>query len=203
MDIVESNAEIARLINRELESHFYSILNKHQRNIEDGVRRVVIDAIKAQPEYASLLRGRLMGEFGLTAASTKLEAILQVWSKNIVTRNQNKKFIIEAIQYDFRNVLALPEAQQLTAKGQSLSWLDWLLTQGDKTIIREYYVTFNANMQNSRTGQAVMARNRNKKWNVPPQYAGWVDNNWVTRAIDNIPDRVIENLLIGEVEKHW
>ena len=62
---------------------------------------------------------------------------------------------------------------------------------------------FNANMQNSRTGQAVMARNRNKKWSVPPQYAGWVNNNWVTRAIDNIPDRVIENILIGEVEKHW
>lgn len=202
MDIKESNAQIEQWINSETELHFYSIVNSSKSTIELFFRNVVINAIKSQPEYMSLLRGRLRSEFGLPDADTKLSEILTVWSKDIVIRNSRKRLTIEMIQADFSNVLSLASAQQITKKGVSLEWLDWLLMRGDKTIIRDYEVSLNTSAH-SRTGTAIMMQRKRGKWGVPSQYAGTIRNNWVTRAIDGIPDKVIEDIVFGVVEKQW
>lgn len=115
---------------------------------------------------------------------------------------KNTTMRIEAIQANFQNVLGLPEAQQLTNKGVSLDWLDWLLIKGDKTIIREYEIE-PAQGRRSRTGLAVMVKAKKGRWKVPAQYAGTVNKNWVTRAIDDIPDSKIENIIIQEVTNKW
>ncbi len=204
MDILESNAQIEKIVVKELQEHFRNCWIRTEAEITDGIRQRMISSIQAQPEYNSLLRGRLYAEFGLTDAPAKLAAILKEWSKNIESRYFKKTFKIQAITADFSNVLQLPEAQQITKKGTQLDWLNWLLIQGDTTIIREYEVVLGTTkFSNSRTGLAVMKRTKTGKWNVPSQYAGTVDANWVTRAIDDINDTDIENIVFNAIEKVW
>ncbi len=202
MKIVETNSQIKKIVEQELNDHFMECWRKAAPQIEVRIRDRMIAAIKAEPEYDALLRGRLHGEFGLTDAASKLSAILNTWAKSIRSSNTGKKFTIEAINYKFSDVLGLPDAEQLTNKGQSLAWLDWLLTQGDRTIIREYEVSFNPSAR-SRSGQAVMVERKRAKWGVPGQYAGTITNNWVSRAIDNISENDIEDIVFGEIEKQW
>ncbi len=200
--LTQSEAQIERIIIDMLKKQFKDTAIASQLAIEDRLRSVIIDSIKAAPEYHSLLSGRLLGEFGLTDAPTKLDRILQVWSQDIHFDMKNTTMRITAIQGDFKNVLSLPEAQQFTNKGVSLDWLDWLLIKGDKTIIREYEIEA-AQGRRSRTGLAVMVKVKKGRWKVPSQYAGTVNKNWVTRAIDDIPDSKIENIIIQEVTNKW
>jgi len=204
MDIVESNAQIEKIINDELQTHFRNCWIRVQPAITNRIRYLLINAIKTQPEYDSLLRGRLYSEFGLTDPRAKLNAILDVWSKNFETRYLKKVFKIEAIDADFANVLNIPEAMQATSKGQSLAWLDWLLIQGDTAIVREYEITtLTGAYNNSRTGTAIMKKTKTGSWRVPSQYAGNLQSNWVTRAIDDIDDGDIEDAVFSEIEKVW
>jgi len=204
MDIVESNAQIEKLVLAELQQHFTSVWLRASFAIERRIKEVYIAAIKSQPEYDSLLRGRLRGEFGLTDVTGKLNEILDVWSKNIKMQYFKKTFKIQAIDADFGNVLGLAAASQATEKGKSLAWLEWLLLRGDEVIIREYTVAFNVHEDsNSRTGMATMTRSKSGKWSVPAQYSGTAQNNWITRAIDSIPEETIENLVFDEIEKLW
>lgn len=204
MDILESNAQIEKIIINELQQHFKSVWINASSAIQERIKDIYIAAIKSQPEYDSLLRGRLYGEFGLTDASGKLNEILNMWGKNIKTQYFKKTFKIQAIDADFANVLGLAGAIQTTKKGQSLAWLEWLLLRGDTTIVRDYVVSFNMNTDStSRTGLATMTRVKTGKWGVPTQYAGTEQNNWVTRAIEDIPESDIENAVFGELSKLW
>ena len=202
MDILESNAAIEKLIVSEVEKHFFDTWNSAEKTISSRIQSLYISAIKAQPEYDSLLRGRLYGEFGLTDPVGKLNTIIDIWAKSIQTRRTKRNFYIEAINKDFQDVLSTPEAKQYTNKGQALDWLDWLLLQGDKTIIRDYQVEFNVGGR-SRTGLAVMTMKPKSKWGVPSQYAGTINNNWITRAIDAIQDSTVEDIISNEILNRW
>ncbi len=204
MDILETNAQIEKLIVKELEQHFTSVWIRASFAIERRIKETYIAALKSEPEYDSLLRGRLYGEFGLTDPAGKLNEIFEVWAKNIKMQYFKKTFKIQAIDADFGNVIGLAAATQTTKKGQSLAWLEWLLLRGDTVIIKEYVVSFNVDPEaNSRTGVATMTRAKSGKWSVPSQYAGTAQSNWVTRAIDSISEEQIEALVFDEIEKLW
>jgi hypothetical protein len=70
--------------------------------------------------------------------------------------------------------------------------LEWLLLEGNKTIIKNQQVIVRPS-KFSRTGMALMQES-NKSWKVPSQYAGTIRNNWITRAIDD-NEGIINNFL--------
>ena len=96
--------------------------------------------------------------------------------------------------FSYSDVLGSSAAIQRTKKGQNLEWLDWLLIQGDKIIIKEYEISSGE----GRAGRFVMKKTVTGKWGVPSTFAGTPNNNWITRAIQSastIIDRTLEEAL--------
>lgn len=209
MKIKETDTQIANAILDLLEEHFRETLSASKDSISNHIKLSVISLIKAQPEYRALLGdGKLVSEFGLEGSEQKLNEILAMWAQDIVvTITKVKRAIklrIEMIQSDFENVLNLEAAKQVTAKGASLEWLDWLLIQGDKTVIRDYTISSKVGPgRKSRTGLAIMVKNTKGKWSVPPEYAGTKTSNWVTRAINRLDDSTVESIIEKEIKARW
>ena len=202
IEILESDAQIEKLIIQELKNHFKEVLLDSKNIIEERFKIVIIEAIKKEPEYYALLNGRLLAEFGLTDVVNKLDIIINTVVQNIEIEIKDTKLSLFAVSSNFDELLQLSEAQQLTNKGQSLDWLQWLLIYGDKTIIRDYEVEFNPTVK-SRSGLAIMVKSKRAKWHVPSEYAGTRTNNWITRAVDNIQDNKIERIIQTEITNKW
>lgn len=193
VQILESNKEIQ---NRILDS----MLNPINKIISNGITRikntlpgVVRQAIISTPEYESLSQGKLKYEFGINNVDSKLASLINVWSTNILYEykkpivSNNRiicSFSASMIRADFSDVLYSEfSSVQDTLRGYSLPWLQWLLLEGNKTIVKNHEVVFGQNKA-SRTGFAIM-RQSNRSWRVPPEFAGTESDNWITRAIDN------------------
>jgi hypothetical protein len=182
--------------------------NKSKIKAKLGIRTktLIARAIMEQPEYGSLLSGRLYGEFGIPDADVKVRRLLHQWLEEFQIQVSQWRivgprivggFSVSAVRADFGRVLSMPEAHQLTEKHELLPWLKWLLLEGDKIIIREhYYARAPLFEKYSRTGRGIMISTLAGKsgsnwkkglvsggWRVPPQYSGTIDNNWITRAL--------------------
>ena len=79
------------------------------------------------------------------------------------------------------NLLSLKKGHVTTAKGADLHWLSWLLERGQGVIVVGYNYTPDT-APRGRSGGGTMGRGT--AWRVPPQYAGTVNDNFVTRAFD-------------------
>ena len=91
--------------------------------------------------------------------------------------------VVEMIPSGFSDLLSLEASVLVTEKGAELNWLDWLLIQGDTAIVGEYRFALGSSPY-SRTGMGLMIGGSGFSWRVPPEYAGNITNNWITRAID-------------------
>lgn len=201
INIVESNDQIAAKILKalkvELDKYLYKIFNK----VKPQIISIVQNSITSSPEYSSLQSGDLKYEFGLPDSDSRLQTILNFWTKinaeytkvSVIGDRLNGGFSLSMIQSDYSDVLNNSAAVFTTEKGTDLHWLEWLLLFGSKTIIRDYEIEFGYNPR-SRTGQAVMKGVKRGKWSVPYQFSGTQNNNWITRAIDSVESDIYKIL---------
>ena len=193
VDLTNSNSDINRKILTALKPQVNNYFKKVVSSIKQPILEIITKAITNSPEYVSLLSGDLKYEFGLPDSDERLSSILKFWQKLYIDTDAIKisgdqlvgSFSLKMIPSDFSDVLNSSAAVLVTEKKQSLNWLEWLLLFGNQTIIKDYTVEFGSNPR-SRTGQAVMRGVRNGKWSVPSQYAGTLNDNWITRAIDSV-----------------
>lgn len=202
IDLVESNDVIKDKIFKALAKEVNSSFEKNK----DPVSRAFSFAIKSWiancPEMIDLAAsypGSLGAQFGLPAgtAAPSASAIANAVSSSISVKLKkfNKQLKGSVYFYfqkdDFINLLSLPEGHVITEQNTDLHWLDWLLTQGDTTIITGY------NYQPEslgRSGGGIMTIGG--MWRVPPQYSGTKSNNFVTRAFE-ANQREIKDILKG------
>lgn len=197
--VIESDKQISFLILKSLAKDLDIYLQNAVRKLEPNIKSIVKNAIIQSPEYQSLIAGKLKYSFGLPDASARLSSILSIWDQIKVEYSKIKTsgsvltggFAIYMIKADYSDVLGLPASIFTTEKGSELRWLEWLLLLGDKTIIKEYEIEFGSNPA-SRTGNAVMKSSKLGKWSVPSEFAGTINDNWITRVLDSI-DSIIEN----------
>jgi hypothetical protein len=206
LKLAEDNSTISKnIINAllpDIRRYFTNISNKLTRIIPD----IVIKAIIAQPEYQALLNGQLQYELGIPDPAARLSEILETiksgQSINIqapqLTGNRiSAKLTFGMVKKDFSDLLSLGAATINTEKGVQLNWLEWLLVQGDTVIISNYDFILGPSPY-SRTGMGIMRERSGGSWRVPPEYAGTVNNNWITRAIDSAAqsiDQTITNII--------
>lgn len=207
-DLLESDKQIANIINQELVQELNSRLKPLYKEASSYIRQVVLNSIKSQPEYISLLSGSLKYEFGLPDSSSRLNAILSTIDQSLFVeyrparingQNINGGFFIGMVNSDFNDILSLGASTLVTENGSILEWLKWLLLEGDKIIIGGYDFKI-GNFKNSRTGGGIMSPSFSGSWRVPPEFAGTAENNWITRAIENTED-TIENYLFSLLQK--
>ena len=208
LNIVETNDIIYNDILKALLPEVIAYFKKAVQQLKQNIPPVIKQAIINSPEYISLLDGQLKYEFGIPDSSQKLTGLLDLWSSNVdikytapsISGNKIKaSFTISMIKIDFNDVLFSDYAIVYDSfRGYSLPWLEWLLLEGNKTIIKQQDVVIGPNKL-SRTGMAIM-KNSSKSWKVPSQFAGTISDNWITRAINSV-DNDINNIIEKALNK--
>jgi hypothetical protein len=190
--LVDNNSTISREIIKALLPDIQKYFNGIAAKISKSIPDLVINSIMNQPEYASLMSGALQYEFGLPDPANRLSEILSTIRANTQIINKSPQLKgnkisagikFSMIKSDFSDLLSLGGASLTTEKGSKLDWLDWLLKQGDSIIISDYNFIFGPSKY-SRTGMGIMKEVTGGSWRVPPEFAGTINNNWITRAID-------------------
>lgn len=192
LKILENDSEIQRRLLKALLPDVRKYMNKAINNVKNKLSNIVNEAIKRQPEYDAILSGKLKAEFGIPDSSFKLSGLLDIWSRNISIEYQNPQissnqiksnFSASMIRVDFSDVLYSDFAQVIdTERGYSLPWLQWLLLEGNKTLVKNYQVVFGPSAR-SRSGLAIMTPSKTS-WKVPGMFSGTQSDNWITRALD-------------------
>lgn len=193
LQLIDSNTQINSNILNALIPEVNKYLKKKLDYIKQNLPSLVYDILTNTDTYNSLIGGQLQYEFGIPDPASKLDEILGIWTRNVVVNYQapvastdklKASFSVSIIRTDFSDVLSQDSAYVIDAlRGYSLPWLEWLLLEGNKTIIKNQQVVIRAS-KFSRTGAALMQES-NQSWKVPSQYAGTISNNWITRAIDD------------------
>jgi hypothetical protein len=193
LKLIANNQSIGKDILIALLPDIIDYMNNVIKYIKINLPEVVRNAIVSTPEYQSLVGGQLQFELGIPDVNQKISGLLNIWMNNIVYEYQipriaNNKIIgnfsVGMIRVDFDDVIYSEYATIRDVKGYSLPWLEWLLTEGTKVLVPSHEVIFGAS-SHSRTGNAVMRKNKNRSWKVPSQYAGTLNDNWITRALDS------------------
>ena len=161
-------------------------------------------------EYESLLNGPLNAHFGLESGSEagRLDDIIsilagsvRVSSVRVAVRGRalTGGLKISMFTGDFSDIVGIQSAFTYN-KGVPLPWLEWLLLRGDEIIIADYQIDF-ASHPNSRSGEAIMVFNPSGVWRVPPGVSGTESKNWITRAVDQSMDFIIQ-LTTKSIDRH-
>lgn len=199
LKIIESERDIALKIANALIPDVRKFMSKAMDVVKKELPSIVNNAIINTPEYASLSNGKLRYEFGIPDVQQKLAGLLNIWSQTVSVVYSppvisgggqiRSKFSASMIKVDFSDVLFTEYAEVYdNERGYKLPWLQWLLLEGNKTIVSNYSVVIGPNKK-SRTGFAIM-RPTSKAWKVPSEFSGTQNDNWITRAIDQTEDQV-------------
>lgn len=204
--LLESDRDISNAILDAIISYMKPKIPTIVSNIKSKLPNIIKSFIVNEPEYQSLKSGKLRYEFGIPDVSV-VDTIVDFWSNNFIVvskpiaKKNNQIFYslsISMIRQNFNDVLSLSDGIVYdSVSGITLPWLEWLLLDGGKIIVKNYEVKMGSNPR-SRTGMAVMIESK-KNWRVPPEFAGTISNNWITRAMDNINNE-ITNVIRQETE---
>lgn len=200
--ILETTSQISNLIANTLKPEVDKVLSIAGKKSVEKIKPLLADGLRSEPEYQSLTSGKLRLEFGIPNPGSidsiinKLAdtATVEVSSSKITSNGISGNFRVTALKSDDMNgLLSDNDAVVIDAeRGYTLPWLSWLLYEGNKPVVKNYQVRL-GNNPFSRTGMAIMV-DSSDSWRVPPEFAGTVNNNWTTRAIDRISNQIIDIL---------
>jgi len=184
---------VKKSISNQIERAYHAAITRTRIELERIIRGYVLGS----PEVNSLRGGPLQYEVGAVDARVAgaINFLIQrlVSTINITYTPFNLaggRFVSKLEISCFPktlidDMLNHPDSRYLTDKGVEIPWMSWLLTIGDRMIVRKYQVNYSAKF-NSRTGGATMKQVKSGGWRVPPQFSGTRDNNFITRALDNV-----------------
>lgn len=200
--LVDSLKKIKDSIVESAKEEISNILGTKRRRVREAVARIVYNAVYNSIAMKSVRNGILNYEFGLTDDPT--EAIADAVSRSVtidITKARKGQigalggYAINVQPVNYLNLLDIPEGVQITEKGDSLPWLDWLLTYGDETIIADFRVKKGAGLGRSGGGIMVPAGNSGVFFKVNKAFQGTEDNNFITRSIRNAGPLINEEII--------
>ena len=192
--LLESNNAIVKKIHMALAKEFNKTISQNVVRIYRGLEPLISSALLSSPELSSVSGGVLRTDFGLTSDPSSAIVSAIVSSLDIETQkakataagiNGGLSITMQPINYN--NLFSLSVAEQMTAKGASLPWLQWLLTLGQQIIVANFGVEYGAGK--GRSGGGYMSVDY-RPFKVNSQYAGTVDDNFITRAIDGVAPQI-------------
>lgn len=207
LKLTDLNDSIKKEILNAMKQHLHKVFIKAVASLSNTIKPLIINALKQEPEYGSLMRGRLRLELGIPDTSNVDKVIEQLantlnisYSPIQLTSNALSGNIkITLMQSSDLGGVIYEDIAMVTDEknGYSLPWLEWLLLKGNSPIIKGYSVKF-GNNSNSRTGDAIMISS-NSSWRVPTEFVGSQTDNWTTRALAQIEDKIM-NLIQSSIE---
>jgi len=203
--LLDSDVTIRRKILREMTVQLNKAFEIVQPKLTENIRVVVEFLIRENPTVKKILSGdKLLGELGIPSEETRFGDIISLLKQQVEVKRVKARVVggtriqgglkILAIKSDYTEILSSPAASFLTKKGVIIPYLEWLLTQGVRILVRDYVVMFGP-FKGSRTGLALMRKQEGSGFRIEPPDAGTINNNFITRIIATIPDSILENLL--------
>lgn len=203
VELLESDRTIQKKIYGSIAQDLNNRIKRNTNKTKRSFLEAVEGWVRSQPEIGSLVGkgvfGSLNAQFGLpigtaeNAVNQIVFAVVKSMEINIRPIDTRLKGLVEfSFQpKDFFNILGLQSGHVLTEKGGDLHWLDWLLTQGDRTIVVGWnYVPAPV----GRSGGGEM--NVGGLWRVPPEFSGTLGDNFITRAFKS-REKEITSILQG------
>lgn len=195
--LLESDSQIRQSILSGLKPEIDALVSKSVPKISLMIKDLFKEALTNEPEYSSLKSGRLKYELGLPQ-EVDVDDVVSIMSNNVNVNLLQSKISssginvglkIEVFERSGEPAISSQNAFVIDTKGgYSLPWLEWLLLKGTAPIVKNYSVVLGPN-KFSRTGMALMVQS-NKNWKVPSEFAGSASNNWASRALDKIEDKI-------------
>ena len=195
--VIEERANVA------IASHMNSSVQKKKSSIRDSIRNLAETWILEQPEIIALKNNELAAQLGLPfgSAGSAVDAIVLAIRNSVDL--EIKKFdkrlkggvTLKFQPSNFANLLSLAQGHVKLPESGDLHWLKWLLESGNKTIVVNYHFVPGTK---GRSRGGVMGSGG--AWRVPPQYAGTLENNFVTRAFSGKEkdiEKLLNNILTG------
>lgn len=211
LGLLESDSQIRSMILQALTEDVNNTLTRSTNEIRDGIKQLLVSSLKQEPEYQSLINGKLKAELGLSDTNIvdniieKLSDTITVQIDSVRSSNMGLSggLTINGIfASDIGGLIGDADAMiNDTERGYSLPWLEWLTLRGTESLVKDYRVNFSPGNPYSRSGMAVMVSEAGSEWKVPSEFAGVVDNNWITRAIERM-DKQIQQIIIQAIEKN-
>ena len=201
LKVITKNKKIERDINKAIIQKMGSRFNSIARRLTISLKKQLDLSIRSAPEYNDILYGNLRTELGVIDPQTDLERMISVIVSGVHVHSEKLRIVsgkvfgkikIEAVLSDFSDVFNSGIGEYVTARGETIPWLKWILAEGDKVIIRDFGVSFGF-PEISRTGDAIM-RASSKGWSVPSQYSGTIENNFITRSINSSMDNIEQEM---------
>lgn len=197
LTILESDSQIKSLILAQIKNVIDNSISKSIPKITNEIKAAVVLALKAEPEYQSLIGGQLKAELGIPDVA-QIDSVIDLMVDTL-------KVIVSPIRIgpfglsggfelamlessDLGGVISASPAYVTDAKGYSLPWLEWLCLRNNEIIVRNFEVKYGPS-RNSRSGMAIMVPSANS-WRVPPAFVGSIGKNWTTRAIERVEPQV-------------
>lgn len=211
LSLLESDSQIRTMILQALTEDINDTLIKSIDEIRDNIKELFISSLKQEPEYQSLIAGKLKAELGISDTNTvnniveKLADTITLQINPIRSSNiglSGGLTINGIFANDIGGLIGDTDAMvNDNERGYSLPWLEWLILRGTESLVMDYKVNFSPGNPYSRSGMAVMVSEAGSEWKVPSEFAGVIDNNWITRGIERM-DKQIQSIIIRTIEKH-
>lgn len=208
LSLLESDDQIKTMVFKSIIDKLSIVIDKSLSPITDGIKNIVKEALKQEPEYTSLVSGKLKAELGIPDSSVvdlvvdSLVNTLQVTKQPLTSSNIGIKggFVMTMMKSDdLGGVIYSSISSVVDAKGYSLPWLEWLLLRSNAPIVKNYSVKYGPSPY-SRSGMAIMVPSKDS-WRVPPEFVGSQSDNWTTRAISNT-EKSVYSLIQNTIEKY-
>lgn len=176
---------------KEVKSRISSSINNITESIEVAIQKLVQIKLHNAPEVDSLAGGKLRYHFGLIDGASRISNIIDAWADSIEVKYVSSLGSLGGIQITMTkgetDVLDMPESFFETEKGTRLEWLKWLLMEGDTRIVSNY--NFHPGKR-GRAGGGIMVSRQSGSWGVPSEFAGTLNNNFATRALEGLHDEI-------------
>jgi len=187
--------QIIKGIELETEQYSNDLFKRIKGPILIKIQEIIGLVLRASPEYTTLRSNTSEHhQFGIPDIERLMDAVISKILRdirlNVSFRHMKgsggyytSTFSIRLLDATFESILSLPEANFVTEKGYLLPWLKWLLLEGTRPVIVNFYYS-GLKSPSSRTGYGIM---KNKySWGVPSNIAGTAGNNWLLRAIKQL-----------------
>ena len=209
LNLLDSNDSIYKAITEDIKNKIDSAVSKAIPNISLEIKNRVSVALRDQPEYTSLMTGKLKAEFGIPDSS-RVESVIEGLVNSLNVERQKTAirsrsgifggFVLTMMKSDdFDGLINTDIALVNDEKGYSLPWLRWLLLEGSNSIVKNYSVQYGPSTY-SRSGLAIMVPSASN-WSVPPEFSGTESDNWTTRAINSVEQDVYA-IIQNNIEKY-
>lgn len=189
--LLTSIGDFKKFIINSIKDRVSSSLFSQVSKTEEVIKNIVIENVRKQPEYNSLKFGELRGMFGIanvgdvdTILSELDDMRIKIKKPTASARGIDARMEISIVKEGFAQLLSSPAASFVSEKGYPVDWLEWLLLRGNDSVVIGYRYSPQVSPF-SRTGQGIMIKGNSAIFRVPPEYAGTITDNWITRGIDD------------------